>query len=60
MEPAGTLVTTADLQAEIELLRVDIRDLAPSQRDYQKTVLLTVGAMTALTTIFSVIIGLFL
>ena len=60
METSGALATKADLEvvrgalrADIDILRGEIRELAAGQRDYQKTLLVTViGAMTALTTIF--------
>ena len=60
METYGALATKADLEvvrdalrADIDILRGEIRELAAGQRDYQKTLLVTViGAMTALTTIF--------
>jgi TolA-binding protein len=62
MEPAAQLAHKSDitrLESQIDRLESQIAELSRSLRDYQKTTLVTiVGAMTALTTIFSIVVGL--
>jgi hypothetical protein len=68
MEPAAELAMKSDIvRMESQITRIEsqmtrmesqIAELARSLRDYQKTTLVAlVGAMTALTTIFSIVVG---
>jgi hypothetical protein len=62
MEPSTELATKTDIagvKSDIARLEAQVSNLAASLRDYQKTTLVAiVGSMTALTTIFSIIVGL--
>lgn len=62
MQPATELATKTDiarLESQIARLDAKVDDLAASLRDFYKTTLVAVvGAMTALTAIFSVVVGL--
>lgn len=49
----------AEVRSDISSLRGEVAELNAAMRDYQKTMLLAVvGSMTALTGIFSVVVGL--
>lgn len=49
----------AEVRSDISSLRREVAELNAAMRDYQKTMLLAVvGSMTALTGIFSVVVGL--